>query len=219
MVKPEPKTLTPQVQPHHQGDRLAFHDVAGSPCPRSRPRSSRPACSPIGMRWSRTGNATTTPGLHRPRGRLGSRCRHRRFPPPASSVHAPRRGRLGHRSGGPPARPAHHRGGARRCRKTRVAPLHLGPPLTNEIAATSSVMRRVRCGSTPRPAPSGWAGPPAPSAAGSAAPWSTATRPASSPAAGPPAACTPITCVHWENGGPTELSNLVLLRVSHESVV
>ncbi len=24
--------------------------------------------------------------------------------------------------------------------------------------------------------------------------------------------------VHWENGGPTELSNLVLLRVSHESV-
>ena len=25
--------------------------------------------------------------------------------------------------------------------------------------------------------------------------------------------------VHWENGGPTELSNLVLLRVSHESVV
>jgi hypothetical protein len=24
--------------------------------------------------------------------------------------------------------------------------------------------------------------------------------------------------VHWENGGPTELFNLVLVRVSHESL-
>ncbi len=44
------------------------------------------------------------------------------------------------------------------------------------------------------------------------------------PGVGPPGGCMPITCVHWEDGGATELDNLVLLcpyhhRLHHRGVL
>ena len=76
---------------------------------------------------------------------------------------------------------------------TPVAALHLGPALTD------AERRFLLCDATCEVwfersgTPIGAGAPPAPSAADSAAPWSTATRPVWCPAAGPPVGCTPTT--------------------------
>ncbi len=135
------------------------------------------------------------------------------------------RGRVGRRGGPPPARAAHHGGGARRCRKKRAAALHLGPLLTDAerqyltCDATCEVwferdgqVNRLRA-SDPHDQPAAAPRPGAPP-----------TRRAAVPGCGATRGLHAHHIAHWEDGGPTELVNLVLVcpyhhRLHHRGVI
>ena len=133
-----------------------------------------------------------------PRTRPGRPRRSRR----RRRVHEPGRGRVGHRGGAPPARAAHHRGRARGRRSARRRPASGSAALRRRPPLSDCATRTARRGSNATARSSGPDGPPAPSAAGCAARWSTATAAAWSPAAGRPAGCTPTTCGTGRTAAP-----------------
>ena len=127
--------------------------------------------------------------------------------------------------GCPAARAAHHRGGACGRRGQRAAALHLGPLLSEadrrylSCDATCEVWFE-RDGQVDRRGAGDAADqPPAAPCAGVPPSHVCGAR-----VVGPPGVCTPTTSVHWEDGGPTELDNLVLLcpyhhRLHHRGVI